>query len=75
MQIPFNDLRLIIYVDFLLISEDVPSLLSMKGLVENGLDISIHDNYVSLWRWKKRLKMSNYFLIHEWRPTDVPFDL
>lgn len=40
-QIPFNVLGLIINVDFMLIKDDIPTLLSMRDMLKNGLNISI----------------------------------
>lgn len=40
-EIPFTHLHLLIDVNFLIILEEVPSLLSLKDMADNGLDISI----------------------------------
>lgn len=41
-QITFTYLQLLIYVMFMLIYHDVPTLLSLRGMVTNGLAIPIH---------------------------------
>lgn len=40
-KIPFMDLKLVISVEFPLLKADIPSLLSMKDMKNNGLDISL----------------------------------
>lgn len=37
-QLPFTNLRIIADVDFLILSEDVPTLLSMKYMIVKNLD-------------------------------------
>lgn len=63
-QIPFDKLRIIIDVDFLILQEDVPSLLSMRDMIENQLDISIQSLHITLAGRKQSLAMENFFLIH-----------
>lgn len=70
-QIPFVSLGIIIDVDFLIFSEPVPSLLSMKDMVLNGLDISIQRRQVTLREHSQDIDMENFFLIHRWRPEDL----
>lgn len=41
LQIPFNDLFLVLDVDFLVIKEPIPTFLSMQYMIQNDLDISI----------------------------------
>lgn len=40
-QIPFSDLGLIIDFKFVILGSDVPTMLSTKDLLSNGLDISV----------------------------------
>lgn len=63
-QVPFTVLRIIIDVDLLILSEDVPALLSMKDMVLNRLDIGIQKRHVTFVRRTQNLSMENYFLIH-----------
>lgn len=42
-QIPFPALRLVIDVDFLVVRQDIPALLSVKDMIDNGIDISIEN--------------------------------
>lgn len=71
-QIPFTYLEVKIDVQFLMITEDIPSLLSMKDVVENGLEISIQGIFVSLGLKCHKLAMENYFLIHRWSLEPLP---
>lgn len=72
-QIPFRDLELIIDVWFTVINQDVPTLLSMRDMVTNGLGISIQKCHVHFRGRVHQLGMRNFFLIHTWAPTDMPF--
>lgn len=74
-QIPFSDLGLVIDVDFVIINEEVPSLLSMKDMYTNGLDLSIQGRYVSLANRRHKLAFENFFLIHRWSTRDMPYAL
>lgn len=74
-QLPFTHLHIVIDLYFLVILEEVPLLLCMKDMVDNGLDINIEDHPVSVGNQVHRLKMMNYFLIHQCSPTDMPFTL
>lgn len=65
-QIPFQDLGLILDVDFKLLSERVPPLLSMRDMVGNSLDFSLQDRTITFEGLSQVLKFDNYFLIHEW---------
>lgn len=46
-QIPFSDLGTVIDVDFLIIMEAIPSLISMKDISTNGMDIYIQGRFIS----------------------------
>lgn len=70
-QILFKDLRLVIDVEFLIMSDDIPTLLSMRDLAVNNLDISLQKSTISLAERSLKLKFENYFLINEWSPKDV----
>lgn len=47
-QIPFTDLRAVMDVNFLIIDEDIPSLLSLRDMYKNWMDLSIQGMYISL---------------------------
>lgn len=71
-QIPLVDLLIIIDVHFLLFVEELPTLLSMKYMLQNGLYISLQDSQISFARRKQELKLENCFIIHQWKPSDTP---
>lgn len=71
-QIPFDGLRTVIDVDFLIIEDDFPTLLSMKYMVTNGLDISLQRRCMKLGKPTHPLSMENFFLIHRWDEEAVP---
>lgn len=74
-HIPLRNLNLVIDVDSLVIPDDIPSLLCMKDIVNNGLDISIEHHAVGFKDLTHLLKMATYFLIHDWPPADMPYSL
>lgn len=74
-QIPFKKLHTIIVVQFLVLSGRVPTLLSMRDMAENDLDISLKGRFISHNGWKQLLALENFFLIRRWRASDEPFSL
>lgn len=74
-QIPFKDLRLVVDVELLLIAHEIPSLISMRDMVRNGLEISILHAHVTRESRLEKLNFENYFLVHEWEPSDMPYTL
>lgn len=75
MQIPFTALDLVIDVEFIVLEESVPTLMSMKDMISNGLHISIQHKYICFGMKKQALKFENYFLIHKWSPADLQYAL
>lgn len=73
--VPFKDLDLVIDVKFQILKDNVPSLLSMKDMKENGLDFSIQDEVVRFKNAEQDLSMENYFLVHRWKSDDLNFAL
>lgn len=65
-QIPFQYLDVVFDVLFMVIEEDTPALLSMKGMLDNGLDIFIQVRYASLGERRQPLQRESYFLIQRW---------
>lgn len=47
LKITFNGLKLVIDVDFLVLHQDIPTLMGLKDIVSNSLDISIRIKFVS----------------------------
>lgn len=78
-QIPFSGLQLEIDVDFLLVHKPVPSLLSMRDMLQNGLDSSLKDATISIGtgiaKRTNQLQLCNFFLTHTWMPFDMPWSL
>lgn len=64
MAIPFYDLDLWIDVEFGIMEFDCPSLLSMRDMVNNGLDISLQNKWVSYKHKFQDIAFENYFLVH-----------
>jgi len=73
--IPFTKLKLIVDVNFQIVNDNVPTLLCMKDMVQNGLDISIQKSEISYKHRKHPLILENYFLIHRWKPEDVSYSM
>ena len=73
--VPFKDLNLVIDVTFQILDSNVPTLLSMKDMHDNGLDISIQDKVVKYKHLLQPLAFENYFLVHRWQPGDVAYSL
>lgn len=73
-QVPFNYLYVIIDVYFPVIEKIVPTLLSMKDILENSLDIWIEGQYVNLGE-HYLLTMENFSVIHRWYPKDMLYAL
>ena len=55
--------------------ENVPTLLSMKDMIVNGLDLGIQEHVVTYNGRQQNLFFENYFLIHRWQPTDIDYCL
>lgn len=63
-QVPFKELDVVLEVAFLIIDKNIPTPLSMKYMLNEGLDISVQSQYVSLSLRRHRLTKKYYFLIH-----------
>lgn len=74
-QETFSHLKRIIEVDVPIIDGDVTSLLFLKDRITNSLEISIHNETLSFNGITQPLRLENFFLIPEWSPTDIPYDL
>lgn len=62
-QIPFSALRMIIDVEFEIIDEDVTSLLTIRDMIDNGLDISLQERYLHVGKLRQPLTLEKYFLV------------
>lgn len=74
-QIPFINLGAVMDVDFLIIVEYIPSLLSLRDMYKNGMDLSIQGRYISLCTRRQQLHFENFFLVHRWTSKDIPYVL
>lgn len=73
--VPFSDLNLVIDVRFQIVTDDVPTLLSMKDMMDNGLNIRIQSKEVKYKHLWQALHFDNYFLIHRLDHGDLTFSL
>lgn len=70
-HIHFKELDLIIDVDFLITKDDIPTFLSIKDMVTDGLEFSIQYFHI---RFKSKTQpriMVNFFLIQNWVKADM----
>lgn len=74
-QIPFSALELVIDVVFSILEQDVPSLLSNKGMIYNGLDISIQGRYIHVGPLRQPLILENYSLVYRWSAATISYAL
>lgn len=51
--------------------DNVPSLLSMKDMKDNGLVISIQQEKISYKQNFQKPILENYYLIHRWTVEDM----
>lgn len=70
-QIPFNLLKPIIDVEFIIMQTNFPTLFSMKDMVNIGLDNSIQGRFVSHGEERQLIRMWDYFLIYQRGRTDL----
>lgn len=72
-KIRFTALSLVIAVDFLVLAEAIPTLLSTKDMMDNDVDISLAHKRISYQGKHHPLALEDYFLIHRWQPADLPY--
>lgn len=63
--VPSSDLNMIIDIEFHIVSENIPILLSNEEMFENGLDKNSQEHTGSLKHIKSPVHFENYFLIHQ----------
>lgn len=71
--IPFKNLNIVIDLRFQILDNYIPSLLSMKDMIENGLGNNIQSNPVTNKNFKQELAFENLFLIHRCNPADMDY--
>ena len=74
-QIPFNDLDLILDVKFRILQDTCPSLLSLRDMRQNGLDLSIQQHLLYFKHKCQDLLLENDFLKYKWNKADVDYAL
>lgn len=74
-QIPFPAVCIIIDVEFLIMSGNVPTLQSMRDMLVNNLEVSILGRTIRCGDMSQPLGMENYFLIHTWSLDDLRYVL
>ena len=70
--IPFHSLGVIIDVEFRIMAEDCPSLLSMKDMLASGMNILIPKQEISIGERKQKLSFENGLLTYHWSLSDFP---
>lgn len=73
--IPFTCLYLIIDVDFVIIRDNTATILSLKDLKENHLDISVQRCKITFNNREQDLLLENYLLRHKWTQNELPYIL
>lgn len=64
-QIPFKELDLIINVEFMVMKGNIPTLLSIRGIMTDRLAISMQMCHIRVKDKVQPLKMVKVFLIHK----------
>lgn len=67
------NLGIVIDLRFQIIATKIPTLLCVKDMIENGLDISIKYPVVKMGDKEQRIQLGNYLLVHRWYPNNVQF--
>lgn len=73
--VPFKGLDLVVDIKFQIMRDCVPTLLSLKDMLDNELDISIQDREITFCGKSHKLLLENYFLIHRWGREDIHYVL
>lgn len=74
-QTPFVDWDVIIDVRFIILDLDIPSLLSTKDLLTNGLDIYRQECVIKHGYMTEGLQMVDFFIVYKWYLDYLTHDL
>lgn len=74
-QIPFRTLRKILYVEFLIIEKNIPTLLGLRGLMKNNSYIYLMGTCLIFDGRREPFQLRNYLLSYHWVPENVQFAL
>lgn len=59
----------------MLIKDDIPTLLSLRGMITNGLDLSIGHGHACFNERIQKLDLVNVFMEHNWEPKYMRYVL
>lgn len=74
-QMPFRNFGILFEVTFLLQSDNVPTFLIIKSMLQNELDVSIQEQYRSCKYRREPINMVNFFLIYHGSQEYLPYIL
>lgn len=63
-KIPFQDMGMVIEVNFSLLSDCVPSIIPMKYIIDNNLELSVQNQSIVYATIVHPIIMRNYLLMH-----------
>lgn len=63
----------VIYVEYIFLSDKLPSLLYMPDIILNGMDISVQDKYVSPCKTLETSHDGLMVLKHIWKNADISY--
>ena len=69
--IPFNSLGVVLDVKFRIMKDHCPSLLSLRDMIDSGMEISIQDKTVSIGDRTQEISFENDFLKYKWKASDM----
>lgn len=75
MVIPCEDTQLVIDVQFRIIPDKPPAVISIVDMVHSCLDISIQKHYLQLADHVHKLQMEKIFLVNNCIRSEMPFSL
>ena len=74
--IPLKNVGMILDIKFhISMQRTVPSLLSNRDMIVNGLDISIKEPFLIFEGKKEPSELTNFFIIYDWSPEVASYSL
>lgn len=74
-HIPFTGLGVVINATIYILSDPVPSVLSMKDMIDNNLVIYILERVIKRKERTQDIAFENHFLLYRWLRSDTPCSL
>jgi len=71
--VPFPNFCLVTDIQFHIVTEDVPTLLSLKDLKRTGVELSIQRDCLTFMGREQKLVLENDFLYYRWAPDSALF--